>query len=120
MILEKSTSGCYSHGTLAFKPNCIKLINRLGRKSTLAAANPTNICPRAKMICGIDKTGRWIRSKRSTYSCCSHGTLTPQAKLHQTDRYFRSEHYTCNSSSHRHTGGSQRGTQRNRETWRDI
>ena len=112
MTSERPTCSCYSHGTLVLKPNCIKLNNRLGRKTTPAAAAPTYTCPRAKLICGIDKTGRWFRSKRSTCSCYSHGTLAPQAKLHQTNRYIRSENHTCSSSSHGYTGGTRRGTQR--------
>lgn len=109
MRSERPTCSCYSHSTLAFKPNWIKLINRLGRKSTPAAAAPTYAWPRVKLLCGIDKTSRWIRSKRSTCSCCSLGTLAPQAKPHQTDRYIRSENHTNSSSSHGHTEGHKKG-----------
>ena len=103
MRTEWPTCSCYSKGTLALKPNYVKLINRLGRKTTPAADAPTYTCPRVKLLPEIDKTGRWIRSKRSTCSCCSQGTLSPQAKLHQTDRYIRSKNSTCRSSSHEHT-----------------
>ena len=133
MTSERPTCSCYSHGTLVrlslsqTASNCIRLTDRLGRKTTPAAAALTYTCPQAKPICGIDKTGRWFKSKRSTCSCSSHGRLAPQAKLHQTDRYIRSENHTCGSSSHRHTGGTRRGTQRHtdgegkhREKWRDI
>lgn len=102
----KPTSSCYSH------PNCIKLTNGLGRKTTPAATAPTYTCPRAKLICGIDKTSRWFRSKKSTCSCCSHGTLASRAKLHQTNRYIRSETHTCSSSSHGYMEGTRRGIQR--------
>ncbi len=127
MTSERPTCSCYSHDTLVLKLNCIKLTNRLGRKTTPAAAAPTYTCPRAKLICGIDKTGRWFRSKSSTCSCCSHSTLAPRVKLYQTDRYIRSENHTCSSSSHGYTEGHTEGhtkTHRRRgkhgETWRDI
>ena len=122
MTSKRPTCSCYSHGTLVFKPNCIKLTNRLGRKTTPAAAAPTYTCPRAKLICGIDETGRWFRLKRSTCSYCSYGTLAPRAKRHQTDQYIRSENHTCSSSSQGYMGSTRRDTQRHIDgegsTWR--
>lgn len=43
------------HGTLALKPNLINLMNRLGQKTTPAAAAPPYASPRVKLLCGIDQ-----------------------------------------------------------------
>lgn len=73
-----------SRGTLSPEQGCSNLINTLGRHTALKSLD--RVTPRAttstqrrlldNLLCGIDKIGGWIMSKRPTCNCCSQTTLS--------------------------------------------